>query len=427
MNDLLPSNWVYESIEGLSAPHKGAIKIGPFGSALSKKEMVPSGIKVYGQEHVYKKDFSIGNYFITEEKYQKLKSCTLERGDVVVTMMGTVGASTVVPDDAEVGVMDSHLLRIQVDDKRVSSHLLSMQLRDSQDVKEQIRKMSQGGIMSGLNASIVKSIRVPLPTLSEQKKIAAILTSVDDVIGKTQAQIDKLKDLKTGMMQELLTRGVGVDGKPHTEFKDSPVGRIPKGWDCVLMEAICTKITDGEHQTPKRTTEGYYLLSARNVRDGYIDLTNVDYVEGDEFQRISKRVSPKQGDILISCSGSVGRVAVVPPKLEFSMVRSVAILQLNKDIVDPYFMAVQVAATAIQDQIEKSLSQQAQANLFQGAIKKLVVVVPTMPEQKRIASAVNSIANKIAKLQDGLKSKQSLKKALMQDLLTGKKRVKVDS
>ncbi|MGD6736322.1 hypothetical protein ACP5PY_07990 (plasmid) [Photobacterium leiognathi subsp. mandapamensis] len=91
MNDLLPSNWVYESIDRLSAPHKGAIKIGPFGSALSKKEMVSSGIKVYGQEHVYKKDFSIGNYFITEEKYQKLKTCTLERGDVVVTMMGTVG------------------------------------------------------------------------------------------------------------------------------------------------------------------------------------------------------------------------------------------------------------------------------------------------------------------------------------------------
>lgn len=66
------------------------------------------------------------------------------------------------------------------------------------------------------------------PPLSEQQKIAAILTSVDEVIEKTQAQINKLKDLKTGMMQTLLTNGVGIDGKPHTEFKDTPVGRIPK-------------------------------------------------------------------------------------------------------------------------------------------------------------------------------------------------------
>ena len=84
----------------------------------------------------------------------------------------------------------------------------------------------------------IKNFRFPFPPLPEQQKIAAILTSVDDGIEKTQAQINKLKDLKTGMMQELLTRGVGVDGKPHTEFKDSPVGRIPKGWDCVDRKSV---------------------------------------------------------------------------------------------------------------------------------------------------------------------------------------------
>ena len=82
----------------------------------------------------------------------------------------------------------------------------------------------------------MKSIKIfYAPHFPEQKKIAAILTSVDEVIEKTQAQIDKLKDLKTAMMQELLTCGVGVEGKPHTEFKDSPVGRIPKGWEVRVL------------------------------------------------------------------------------------------------------------------------------------------------------------------------------------------------
>ncbi|MUI53319.1 restriction endonuclease subunit S [Aliivibrio fischeri] len=283
------------------------------------------------------------------------------------------------------------------------------------------------GAQANLGTAQILGGYLTLPQLPEQQKIAAILTSVDEVIEKTQAQINKLKDLKTGMMQELLTRGVGVDGKPHTEFKDSPVGRIPKAWDCVQMDTICEKITDGEHQTPIRTNDGYYLLSARNVRDGCIDLTNVDYVGEAEFQRISKRVSPKQGDVLISCSGSVGRVAVVPPGLEFSMVRSVAILQLKSECVDSEFMALQVSATATQYQIEQSLSQQAQANLFQGAIKKLIVVVPSLLEQQQIANIVNSMTVKIITQQNKLKATKSLKKALMQDLLTGKVRVKVDS
>src|SRR5690606_10189467 len=75
-----------------------------------------------------------------------------------------------------------------------------------------------------------------LPPLPEQQKIASILSSVDDVIEKTRAQIDKLKDLKTGMMQELLTKGIG-----HTEFKDSPVGPIPSKWEVHRIGDLLTE------------------------------------------------------------------------------------------------------------------------------------------------------------------------------------------
>ena len=84
-------------------------------------------------------------------------------------------------------------------------------------------------------------VEIPSPPLPEQKKIASILTSVDEVIEKTESQIAKLQDLKTGMMQELLTKGIGPGGVPHTEFKDSPVGRIPVGWevipDCTSLQS----------------------------------------------------------------------------------------------------------------------------------------------------------------------------------------------
>jgi len=424
MSNLVPAGWTSSKFGSLTK----SIKSGLSRRIVSQDIGLP--VLISGNIQNNNLDTSELKYwYVDDPQGADTSRYLLNDGDILlcfINSLAQIGKVCIYSDIGRATIYTTNLFRVVAHEDFSSSYVY--QLMTNQPFQEEIQLITKPAVnQASFTKADLEEIPVIFPPLPEQKKIAAILTSVDDVIEKTQAQIDKLKDLKIGMMQELLTRGVGVDGKPHTEFKDSAVGKIPKGWDCVLMEAICTKITDGEHQTPKRTTEGYYLLSARNVRDGYIDVTNVDYVGDDEFQRISKRVSPKQGDILISCSGSVGRVAVVPPKLEFSMVRSVAILQLNKDIVDPYFMAVQIAATAIQDQIEKSLSQQAQANLFQGAIKKLVVVVPTMSEQKKIASAVNSIANKIAKLQDGLKGKQSLKRALMQDLLTGKKRVKVDS
>lgn len=313
-----------------------------------------------------------------------------------------------------------------VEPKGVEKKFLVNSLK-SQDTADQISLLLTGSTRSSLGIALLRDLLVPYPPLPEQQKIATILSSVDDVIEKTQAQIDKLKDLKTGMMQELLTMGVcDENGKRHTEFKDSPVGRIPAGWDVVNMDDICNKITDGEHQTPKRTSDGYYLLSARNIRDGYIALNDVDFVPEDEYQRISKRVLPEKGDILISCSGSIGRTAVVPDNLKFSMVRSVAILQPKREVVDSQFLAYQISSTIIQSQIEKSLSQLAQANLFQAPIKALNVVVPPMDEQLKISSAVRSVDDMIHAKASTLDSIKNTKKALMQDLLTGKVRVNVD-
>ena len=297
----------------------------------------------------------------------------------------------------------------------------------SQETEGQINFFLTGSTRSSLGIALLRNLLVPEPPLPEQKKIVAILSSVDEVIEKTRAQIDKLKDLKTGMMQELLTKGIGPGGVPHTEFKDSPVGQIPVGWNVVLMDCICKKITDGEHQTPKRSAYGYYLLSARNIRDGYIALDNVDFIDTSEYQRISKRIEPQEGDILISCSGSIGRTAIVPKKLKFSMVRSVAILQPKRDLVDSQYLAHQISSPLIQTQIEKSLSQLAQANLFQAPIKALNVVLPPMTEQLKIAQVVNSLVEVINEKTMNLNRTNSLKKALMQDLLTGKVRVNVEA
>ena len=100
MIEKLPEGWVRKKVKEIIKDTRGSIKVGPFGSSLSKNEMVKSGIKVYGQENIYKKNFSIFSYFITKQKFEILKSCTLHYDDVVISMMGTVGASAVFPEDS---------------------------------------------------------------------------------------------------------------------------------------------------------------------------------------------------------------------------------------------------------------------------------------------------------------------------------------
>ena len=133
-----------------------------------------------------------------------------------------------------------------------------------------------GGAQPNISGEQIESIVTDIPPLPEQKKIATILTSVDTVIEKTQAQIDKLNDLKTGMMQELLTKGIGPDGKPHTEFKDSPVGRIPVGWEVYRLADCCEKMTNGYVGQTRDiyATRGIPYVLCQNVRpNSFIEQT----------------------------------------------------------------------------------------------------------------------------------------------------------
>ncbi|WP_270422192.1 restriction endonuclease subunit S [Catenibacterium mitsuokai] len=163
-----------------------------------------------------------------------------------------------------------------------------------------------------------------------------------------------------------------------------------KGWKYYKLDELTELITDGEHATPKRTTQGIYLLSARNVLNHQLSLEDVDYIDYDEFSRISRRIIPREGDVLISCSGSIGRCYVVPKNIKFQMVRSIALLRFKSNI-NPVFAEYMITSDYLQNQINKSKTASSQANLFQGKIKSLKGVVPPLELQNQFASFVQEI------------------------------------
>jgi|SRR5690554_2379650 len=280
----------------------------------------------------------------------------------------------------------------------------------------------QGSGQPNLSGQLIKTLNLPIPPLPEQQKIAAILSSVDDVIEKTRAQIDKLKDLKTGMMQELLTKGIG-----HTEFTDSPVGRIPLGWNIRSLKSLCRRITDGTHQSVKTSNSGKIpFLYVSCIRNGEILWDKASGLTESDYTRASKGRVASPGDILYTAVGSYGHAALVETDQRFSFQRHIAFIQPDKSTVDPRYLVSVLNSTLGRTQADRFAIGNAQLSVTLGDLGTFMIPTPPLHEQHKIAKTIGAIISNIHEHETKLGSLLNLKKALMQDLLTGKVRVKVD-
>ena len=207
-----------------------------------------------------------------------------------------------------------------------------------------------------------------------QREIVKVLKNVEDTIRYQKIEINKFDELIKARFIEM--------------FGDLKSNE--KNWDLKTFEEMSVLITDGEHSTPKRTKEGIYLLSARNVLNHSLQLKDVDYINRDEYLRIAKRVVPKKGDILISCSGTIGRCCSVPDSLQLQMVRSVALIRF-KEVINPIFAEYMITSDYLQEQINSSKTMSSQANLFQGKIRKLKGFLPPTELQQQFADFVRQV------------------------------------
>lgn len=284
----------------------------------------------------------------------------------------------------------------------------------------------------------IKNFRFPFPPLPEQQKIAAILTSVDEVIEKTQAQIDKLKDLKSGMMQELLTKGVGIkqgdsaNGTsyiPHTEFKDSPIGKIPKKWEVSSLGELASFITSGS----RGWAEYYSKPGAMFIRIGNLTREHINFRFKDVVHVTppnsaeGKRTLVKTGDVLISITADLGIIAVVNDDLGEAYVNQhISLVRLNNPEISRW-VGHFLSHENSQKQFTANNDSGAKAGLNLMSIRNTKVAIPPIEEMHQIVKTLDSLDSWIAIKQEKLSKVQDNKKALLQDLLTGKVRVKVDN
>jgi len=276
-----------------------------------------------------------------------------------------------------------------------------------------------------LNKEKINQIDTVLPPLPEQQKIAAILSSVDNVIEKTRAQIDKLKDLKTGMMQELLTKGIG-----HTEFKDSPVGRIPKSWEItnlgsiVIPKGLQTGPFGSQLHAHEYVERGVPVVMPKDMKMNRIDPTSIAYIPEARAEQLDKH-RVREGDLLFARRGDIGRFALVESKNEGWVCGTGCLKARLSPRINPIFISSYLTLTPVIEWLNLNAVGQTMLNLNTAILADLPIILPPDDEQEIIGDAISALDNRISSCHRKLVSLTRVKSALMQDLLTGKVRVNV--
>ena len=264
--------------------------------------------------------------------------------------------------------------------------------------------------VSGVGGSLLRArpkevfkIEIPLPPLAEQKRIAAIMDAADALRAKRRESLAQLDIL-------LQSTFLDVFGDPVTN---------PKGWEKSTVGKIAIKVTDGDHHTPKRSESGIKLLSARNILHGWVDLTNTDFVEQDEYERMIKRCHPEREDILISCSGSIGRVARITFTEPVVLVRSAALIKPDQSVVNSIFLEHFLRTPQLQLKMVQSAKSSSQANLFQKPIRDLPTLLPPLTLQHQFATIVESVEKQKSRLRAHLSELDTLFASLQSRAFNG--------
>ncbi len=293
-----------------------------------------------------------------------------------------------------------------------------------------LRQLNEATGVPSLSRDRLYEIEIPTPPKPEQTKIAEVLSTVDRAIEQTGALIAKQQRIKTGLMQDLLTRGIDEHGdlrsEENHEFKDSPLGRIPVEWEVWELGMPAELVTSGSRGWARfYSDDGAMFLRIGNLTRHHIslrldDLVLVELPESSE----GKRTAVRSGDLLISITADLGIIGVIPENFGEAYVNQhIALVRLVLEAVNPRFVGWYLSGRQGQAQFEKLNESGAKAGLNLPTIRKLLVPLPEPSEQARIAKALDLNTLKVEDTYSTLLKLRSLKTALMQDLLTGEKRV----
>ena len=333
------------------------------------------------------------------------------------------------PGRALVACINEHVFLLRGDPDQITQGYLYYSLLSNLG-QAQIRLQISGSAQPGLKTDFAKGVKIDIPAdLREQSMIVRVLSTVDRALKETDALITKRQRIKTGLMQDLLTRGIDEHGNIRSEqtheFKDSHLGRVPIEWEVRSMSELTTQIVDGVHHTPTYTSSGVPFVVVSDLTSGIgIDFSRTRFVSDAAHAEYVKRVEPRSGDVLVSKDGTLGVARVVPDGApRFSIFVSVALLRPKHQLCISDLLWSFFDSGEFYRQLGALSAGTGLAHIHLEHFRKFQLRCPCVDEQRRIFAVIAAHSRLLTEYTDTFQKLRSLRTALMQDLLTCDRRV----
>tara|TARA_B100000315_G_scaffold120783_1_gene110627 strand:+ start:5332 stop:6597 length:1266 start_codon:yes stop_codon:yes gene_type:complete len=350
------------------------------------------------------------------------KRTSLRAGDILMSITAELGKIGWVHEGLGEAFINQHTALIRLNEKKSDSKYIAY-LLSSKEMNHKINRLNDSGAKAGLNLPTIKSIPIDIPPLPEQRKIAKILSTWDKAISTTERLIDNSKQQKKALMQQLLTgkkRLLDDSGKP---FEGE--------WEEVKLEKLGTTFTSLTGKTKSDFGSGKLYVPYINIfKNASVDINHLERVNISENERQNE---VKFGDIFFTTSSEtpveVGMSSVMldmPNEAVYLNSFCFGFRLHSFEQATPIFMKHVLRSSSVRRSISILAQGATRYNLSKTQLLKVKITLPKKPEQQKIASVLNNAEKEIKLLEQQLADLKLEKKALMQQLLTGKRRVKVD-
>lgn len=401
------------------------------GFAFKSEDFNDEGIPIIRMSDLKSGKISLENAaWVSHQYLKKLPNFLLRSGDFLVGMSGSIGNFAIVRKEDEPAFLNQRVGRFVLINDEESDYEFIKQVARSASYKFHVELMAAGAAQVNISPAQIESFGFHAPPKPEQSKIAEVLSKVDQAIEQTESLIAKQQRIKTGLMQDLLTRGIDEHGNLRSEetheFKDSPLGRIPVEWEVDKLENVSDFITSGSRGWARYySEEGAIFIRIGNLTREHIHMRFDDVVYvNPPLNSEGKRTEVNTGDLLISITADLGIIAVIPNEFPEAYVNQhIALVRLNNSKIVPCFAGWFLAGYRGQSQFDKLNESGAKAGLNLPIVQNLLVPRLDISEQEQIVNTLEANIYALRGHQSQLSKLRSLKTALMQDLLTGKVRV----
>ncbi|MBW1833590.1 MAG: restriction endonuclease subunit S [Deltaproteobacteria bacterium] len=376
----------------------------------------------------------------------------VKKGDLVISGINVEKGALSVYEEDEDALATIHYSSYEYDKNQVDIEYLKWFLK-SRTFQNIVKEQAGGGIKTELKAKKFLPLKIKLPGLDAQidiaRKIDNVAAEINDLSETNNHNQTLLIQLRQTILQEavqgklvpqdtndepageLLKRIEAEKEKLITEGKikkqnplppiaeDEVPYKLPQGWEWTNIQNISYQVTDGEHATPARIDiKEIPLATAKNVRDGYLDITVTDFVSNKTAKKCWNRCKPQHNDILMVCVGATtGRLCVIKNPPDIVLVRSVALIRPMSPYIQSEYLSIVLKSSLGQSQIWGNVKQSAQPCLYLNKINRINIPCPCTNEQKRIVAKVDQLMNLCDDLETRLNQSKKDSEMLMQAVL----------